>query len=138
MEDKNLELINNELIALIRRASLDRKHGGLDRSTYTLLQHLSIHQPLGVKALADDFRLDISTLSRQTSVLESKGYVVRLPDPQDGRSSNFQITKLGAEKLSEAKKVRLERYELLLADWTTEERQTFGTLLARLNRTHLE
>jgi DNA-binding MarR family transcriptional regulator len=138
MEDKNLEFINNELMTLIRRSSLDKKLGGLDRSTYTLLGHLSIHESIGVKALAEHFGLDISTISRQASVMEAKGYVVRLPDSQDGRSSYFQITELGAEKLMEAKKARLDRYEQLFEVWSAEECQTFGTLLARLNRTLLE
>jgi len=138
MEDKNLEFINDELLSLIRRASLDKKPGGLDRSNYTLLNHLSVHERIGVKALAEDLCLDISTISRQTSVLESKGYVVRQPDPQDGRSSYFQITEQGEQVLHEAKKVRLGRYEQLFKEWSPEECQTFGALLARLNRTLLE
>lgn len=95
--DKNLETLNHELITLIRLGSLDKKHGGLDRSSYTLLHHLSNHDKVGVKALAEEFGLDTSTISRQTSVLEAKDYVVKVPDPQDGRSSYFQITALGAQ-----------------------------------------
>ncbi|WJH33796.1 MarR family transcriptional regulator [Paenibacillus sp. CC-CFT747] len=60
----------------------------MDRSSYTLLTQLSQKGgPAGVKALADEFRLDVSTVSRQTTLLEAKGYVKRVPDPEDGRSS---------------------------------------------------
>lgn len=138
MEEKDLELIDYELVVLIRRSSLDKELGGLDRSTYTLLTQLSMNEPIGVKALANEFHLDISTISRQTSVLEAKGYVQRLPDPTDGRSSYFQVTKEGIRKLMEAKKVRIARYTHLTKDWTDEERQKFGELLARLNRTFIE
>ncbi|WP_233476302.1 MarR family winged helix-turn-helix transcriptional regulator [Paenibacillus sonchi] len=133
-DDKNLESLNNELMTLIRRSSLDKKHGGLDRSTYTLLYHLAHHEKVGVKALAEEFGLDTSTISRQTSVLEAKGYAVRVPDPMDGRSSYFEITLLGTRKLEEARNIRLERYGEIFADWSPEDCHTFSGLLARLNR----
>ncbi|MDT3425711.1 DNA-binding MarR family transcriptional regulator [Paenibacillus forsythiae] len=135
MEDKNLDLISNEMMTLIRRASLDKKHGGLDRSSYTLLYHLSNRGNIGVKALAEELGLDTSTISRQTSVLESKRYLERIPDPQDGRSSYFQITELGSRKLDEARKIRLDRYGQIFEDWSPQECRTFGDMLARLNRT---
>jgi DNA-binding MarR family transcriptional regulator len=132
--DKNLETLNHELITLIRLGSLDKKHGGLDRSSYTLLHHLSNHNKVGVKALAEEFGLDTSTISRQTSVLEAKDYVVKVPDPQDGRSSYFQITALGAQTFAEARDIRLQRYEQIFEDWSPVDCQTFSGLLARLNR----
>lgn len=133
-DDKDLESLNHELITLIRHGSLDKKHGGLDRSSYTLLHHLSNHDKVGVKALAEEFGLDTSTISRQTSVLESKGYVERVPDPQDGRSSYFQLTDLGLQKFAEARDIRLQRYEQIFADWSPGDCHTFSGLLARLNR----
>ncbi|MEC0227259.1 MarR family winged helix-turn-helix transcriptional regulator [Paenibacillus alba] len=138
MKTEDLELLDYELVVLIRRTSLDKELGGLDRSTYTLLTQLSKSGPVGVKALASEFRLDISTISRQTTVLEAKGYIRRLPDPMDGRSSNFEVTEEGMYRVMEAKKARLARHAQLFKDWTDEERQTFGALLARLNRTFIE
>lgn len=132
--DKKLETLNHELITLIRLGSLDKKHGGLDRSSYTLLHHLSNHDKVGVKALAEEFGLDTSTISRQTSVLEAKDYVVKVPDPQDGRSSYFQITALGEQTFAEARDIRLQRYEQIFEDWSAGDCQTFSGLLARLNR----
>ncbi|WP_379156581.1 MarR family winged helix-turn-helix transcriptional regulator [Paenibacillus sp. sgz5001063] len=134
MDDKNLESLNHEMMTLIRRSSLDKKHGGLDRSTYTLLDHLANHKKVGVKALAEVLGLDTSTISRQTSVLESKGYAVRVPDPHDGRSSYFDITQLGTRKLEEARNIRLKRYGEIFEDWSPEDCQTFSALLARLNQ----
>ncbi|ETT77007.1 regulatory protein MarR [Paenibacillus sp. FSL R7-277] len=134
-KDKHLEALNQELITLIRLGSLDKKHGGLDRSSYTLLHHLSIHDKVGVKALAEQFGLDTSTISRQTSVLEAKNYVERVPDPQDGRSSYFQLTALGAQTFAEARDIRLARYGEIFGDWSPEDCGLFSGLLARLNRT---
>ncbi|CAG7598388.1 hypothetical protein PAESOLCIP111_00221 [Paenibacillus solanacearum] len=139
MNKNDLERIDYELVVLIRRSSLDKELGGLDRSSYTLLTELSKDGgPTSVKALADEFRLDISTISRQTAVLEAKGYVRRLPNAADGRSSYFQVTEEGMRKLSDAQQARLARHAQLFKDWTDEERRQFGELLARLNRTFVE
>lgn len=134
MDEKNLDALNNELMTLIRRSALDKKHGGLDRSSYTLLNYLSSHERTGVKTLAEELGLDTSTISRQTAVLESKNYVVRIPDPQDGRSSYFQITELGAQTLATARQLRLQRYEQIFEDWSPEECHMFRAMLSKLNR----
>lgn len=133
MDEKNLDALNNELMTLIRRSTLDKKHGGLDRSSYTLLNYLSSHERTGVKTLAEELGLDTSTISRQAAVLESKNYVVRIPDPQDGRSSYFQLTELGAQTLETARQLRLQRYEQIFEDWSPEECQMFRAMLSKLN-----
>ncbi|MNW04378.1 MarR family protein [compost metagenome] len=87
--------------------------------------------------MADEFRLDISTVSRQTAALEQKGYVSRVPDPLDGRAYFLQITDAGLSELNENKKARLDRISNLLKSWPEEEQQQFGQLLLKFNRTFL-
>lgn len=92
-QDDTLGRIEYEIAILVRRATLtSKKLGGMDRSAYLLLRQLNEHGPVGVKTLADEFHLDISTVSRQAAALASKGYVERLSDPADGRATNFKIT----------------------------------------------
>lgn len=134
MDEQALDIIEVELAILYRRIS-NRKHGNLDRSAYLLLHQISVYGAAGVKALADEFHLDVSTVSRQTAALEQKGYVFRTPDPTDGRAYSLQITELGKRELIESKKARTERIARLIRDWTDEEKQIFGELLTRLNRT---
>lgn len=134
MDEKNLESLNNEMMTLIRRSTTDKKLGGLDRSSYTLLYHLLGYPQLGVKALAELLGLDSSTISRQTAVLEEKSYVERVPDQQDGRASNFRITGLGREKLEQARTLRLKRYGELFEEWSAEDCRIFTEMLSRLNR----
>lgn len=64
--------------------------------------------------------------------------MVKVPDPQDGRSSYFQITALGAQTFAEARDIRLQRYEQIFEDWSPGDCQTFSGLLARLNRKLLQ
>jgi DNA-binding MarR family transcriptional regulator len=138
MSKSALETIELEVAILIRRSvSSSRKYGNLDRSAYLLLQQIASHGQAGVKALADEFHLDISTVSRQAAALEHKSLAVKVPDPSDGRAYSYQITETGLNELKEYRQARLALYEELLREWTDEEREVFGMLLSRLNRTFL-
>lgn len=138
MDPRSLETIELELAILVRHINSiasDKKIGTLDRSAYLLLHQISAHGSAGVKALADEFRLDISTVSRQAAALEQKGYIYRTPDPQDRRSFSLQITDMGAKELDESKRARLARVTEKLKDWSDEDCHTFGKLLTKFNRT---
>lgn len=133
-----LGFIEYEIALLIRRTEFYRASDpiivSMDRSAYLLLRKMETRGPVGVKVLAEEFQLDISTVSRQAAALEAKGLVQRLSNPADGRGILFQITSLGHTQLAEVRQARLEKYAELLEDWSTEDRQKFGELLARFNR----
>jgi DNA-binding MarR family transcriptional regulator len=138
MDEHSLKSIELEMAILVRRITSitsDKKIENLDRSAYLLLHQISAHGSAGVKALAEEFHLDISTVSRQASALEQKDYVYRIPDPLDKRAYSFQITHLGAEKLIAYKQARSAILMELLKDWSDEECHTFGQLLNKFNRT---
>jgi DNA-binding MarR family transcriptional regulator len=135
MKENALETIDLELAVLLRRVtSASRKIGHLDRSAYLLLYRIISQGPAGVKILADEFQLDISTISRQTAALEQKGYVYRIQDPQDGRAYTLQITELGKKEFDEHQMARCERIGQVIKDWTDEESQLFGQLLRKYNQ----
>ncbi|MET3211615.1 UNVERIFIED_CONTAM: DNA-binding MarR family transcriptional regulator [Paenibacillus sp. PvR008] len=140
--NKAVELIEYELTTFIRRAvyidQSEHKIGTLERATYLLLRQLMEYGPTRVKTLADMFLLDISTVSRQTAALETKGLIRRLSDPSDGRVSLFEISELGKKLLLKDKKMRVARYCEMLESWTNEEQEKFGELLVRLNKTYIE
>lgn len=141
MDDKSLETIELEMAVLYRRittVTASRKNGNLDRSAYLLLHRIGVHGAIGVKSLADEFQLDISTVSRQAAALEQKGYVRRIPDPADRRAFFMEITELGAKEYADYKTSRLARIRELLADWPEEETETFAVLLQKFNRALLK
>lgn len=139
MKEHSLDTIDIELAVLLRRftsmATKNTHH--LDRSAYLLLNQILEHGPAGVKALAEEFQLDISTVSRQAAALEQKKYVYRIPDPLDRRAYSFQITDLGVKEYREYKQFRLHKIEDILTGWSEEERRLFGTLLRKFNRSFL-
>jgi DNA-binding MarR family transcriptional regulator len=100
---------------------------------YLLLRQLDEFGPARVKELAEAFKLDISTLSRQAAALENKQLISRSSDPSDGRVSLFDITARGKRMLQSDKQMRLERYHSMLKKWSSEEKELFGKLLMRMN-----
>lgn len=141
MKEHSLENLELELAILYRRITSITSHhklGALDRSAYLLLHQIFSHGSAGVKALADEFKLDISTVSRQASALEQKGYIYKIPNPKDGRSYSFQITELGIKEYTDSKQARLKRVKEVLDNWSAEECQSFGQLLKKFNYSVLE
>ncbi|MEH7013146.1 MarR family transcriptional regulator [Neobacillus niacini] len=132
MNEHLLEIIELELAILIRRTTT-KKTGKLERSAYLLLHQINYHGAAGVKALAEEFDLDISTVSRQAAALEQKGYVNRVPDPVDGRAYTFQITDIGIKELLEEKQNRKARVGEVVKNWSDKEKQVFGELLKKFN-----
>ncbi len=136
--EKNLnEKIILELATLVRymtSVTTYKNDSNLDRSAYLLLNHIVSHGPTGVKALAEEFGLNVSTVSRQSAALEQKGYLLRVPDPVDGRAFSFQITAVGKKELKHYRQVRRARIDEIFRDWSVEERETFGELLGKFNR----
>jgi DNA-binding MarR family transcriptional regulator len=137
MDEHSLEMIELELAILIRRTtsiSNNKKFGNLDRSAYLILRRIKSKGAVGVKVLAEEFKLDISTVSRQAAALEHKGYLYRIPDPLDGRAYTLQLTEQGTNELFDYKQARLKRITELLEDWSDEERKLFGILLEKFNQ----
>lgn len=136
MDKRPLETIELEMAVLSRRLtsiSTYKKYGILENSAYLLLHQIATNGSAGVKALADDFHLDISTISRQASALEQKGYLFRVPDPLDGRAYTLQISELGSDMLKKDTDIRRDKFLQLLEDWSEDDRERFGQLLQKLN-----
>jgi DNA-binding MarR family transcriptional regulator len=141
MYEESLEELEIELSILIRRVthtSSHKKNGNLDRSAYLLLHEIVTKGPAGVKSLATEFQLDVSTVSRQAAALEQKGYLFRIPDETDGRAYTLEITEIGLEEFKKEKKFRKNRVAEVIKIWTEEERETFAKLLKKYNQSAMD
>ena len=93
----------------------------IQRETYTLTELTAISN------------LDKSTLSRQVSVLVSKGWVIK-ENRNDKRSTYLSLSK-EALKLTQVLSTELEEIiDLILKGWPNDEKQLFLILLGRMNR----
>ena len=134
--EHSLETIQFELATLVRyitSVSPDKRNSDLDRSGYLLLHNISFRGSAGVKTLANEYHLDISTVSRQAAALEAKGYVYKIPDPMDKRAYFYEITESGTKELGKYRAERVNNLKKLLNGWSDEERQQLGELLKKFN-----
>ncbi|CAI7976711.1 MULTISPECIES: MarR family winged helix-turn-helix transcriptional regulator [Parafrankia] len=96
-----------------------------------LISHLAAGGPMRLGALATSVQSDPSTVSRQIAALVRTGYVERRADPDDGRAVVLYVTEAGEQVYRDHLQVRNERYQGMLARWSSEDLVTFATMLRR-------
>jgi DNA-binding MarR family transcriptional regulator len=129
--------VSGQLIRLLRL--MDRKQAqyqaehpdAVERATYFLLVHLVKGGPQRSGALAEAVHSDPSTISRQIAHLVRLGLVERMADPEDRRATLLTATDEGRRVFEENRRMRIERFAGMLADWSVDDRRRFAELLAR-------
>ena len=97
-------VLGDDLIRVVKllhhvRQQAPRQHPQVDPMAYPLLFNLKV-APMRVSALAEVLHSDVSTVSRQVSTLVDLGFVVRGPDPDDGRAQALSLTDEGSALLT--------------------------------------
>ena len=129
-----LSLIEYDIALLVRlTTAYSPRLGSLDRSEYLLLSELDEHGPIAINEIAEKLLLNLSTASRQISALETKKYIKRFPNHQNGRISLVEITQEGEEVLNKVREARYSVYTEILHDWSHEELKDLEANLSRLN-----
>jgi DNA-binding MarR family transcriptional regulator len=107
---------------------------GSPRAGLSLLMEMRHRGELCIGELRGLLGVGPSVVSRHVADLEARGWVERVPNPQDGRSWYLRVTPEGERAVEES----LTRAGHLLAatldDWTDEEIAELSGLLARLRR----
>lgn len=112
---------------LRRRAGIDHVPGGTPA-----LGAIKRIGPARVSDVAVELQVDLSVASRQVQALEAEGYVDRVPDPADRRSSVVCLSAAGEEKLRLVHQRIIEALNEALAAWSPEEIQALVDGLLRL------
>lgn len=130
----NIEHIEYEQMLLSRFTVAQHRNGqGLDRSVYLLLSRIDGHGPLSISELSQNFRLDASTLQRQTTVAIREGLLERILDPQGSAARKFALTPHGQTRLREVRQYSVNSLEGIMAGWPDEDVRTFAELMHRFN-----
>lgn len=95
--------------------------------------HLIRHNPGITQAgVREQLKIDKGAAARRAASLEAKGYLIRRPNPDDGRSQMLYATQK-AEKLKNSKAyIEGVFYEWLLAELPEEEKEAFCKTLDTL------
>ena len=136
--DSSAKQIEQQMTVLLRRVQrihLVTSTGDvqLERSAYGIMCQLADEGAQRLGSLAHAFGLDPSTITRQVQALEEAGLAARRTDPSDRRASILDLSEEGREVLERTRAHRRERLEIVLSDWSDEERAEFGRLLGRFN-----
>ncbi|MFF2119468.1 MarR family winged helix-turn-helix transcriptional regulator [Kitasatospora sp. NPDC058184] len=93
-----------------------RDRHGIVTSQFEFLRHLRDHPRARVADLAAEFAVGIGSTSKGVDRLERQGWVARVPNPSDRRSSLLELTDDGRELVDAAEGTFTERLAELTAD----------------------
>lgn len=118
-------------LMMARERQLPRMHERVDSLTQPLVFKLA-DGPLRVSELADLTHSELSTVSRHVSNLERCGFVVKLPDPADGRAAQVSLTEVGRQTVARARAANAQRMSQILRGWDDPQVSLLTRLLNRL------
>lgn len=104
----------------------------IDPGSFWLLRILAGDGPVRVTELAAAAGLDASTVSRHLTALHRAGLVERVPDPDDRRARQVQVSGTGRLALDEGLAQRRALLERSLSDWSDDEVEQLHTMITRM------
>lgn len=132
--ERRIADIEYEQMLLSRFTVAQHRAGdGLDRSVYLLMSRIATQGPMSISELSMAFRLDASTLQRQTTVAVRDGFLERILDPAGSAARKFSLTTLGETRLREVSEHSVSALERILADWPDADVNKFAELMHRFN-----
>jgi DNA-binding MarR family transcriptional regulator len=124
-----LPLLNRLVAAEVRREAGEET----TMPQFRVLAHLAA-APLTLSALAKKRRVSLQAMSELVQVLVARGWVERLPDPNDRRQALLQLTDHGRSHYERAQTHTLQRLVPLLAQLNGEELAAVRVALPALHR----
>ena len=108
------------------------KEEGIGTAEFDFI-HLVRHNPgITQTQVRESLKIDKGAAARRAASLEAKGYLIRKPNPEDGRSQLLYATPK-AEQLKNSKAhIEALFYEWLLAELPEEEKKSFSETLGKL------
>jgi MarR family multiple antibiotic resistance transcriptional regulator len=110
-----------------------RDRHGIVMSQFEFLYHLRIYPHARVGDIASTFAIGVGATSKATDRLEKLGWVQRLANPADRRSSLLVLTEAGERLLDQAQRTCEERLNELI-DVGPEQLTAVANTLARIRR----
>jgi DNA-binding MarR family transcriptional regulator len=97
-QPKLADLVRKYTSAVLRHAAATAKRMSLEASELAALEHMQAAGPLTQKRLGERLSISPGAVTAMIDRLESRGYVERIPNPEDRRSALVLITKAGVEE----------------------------------------
>jgi DNA-binding MarR family transcriptional regulator len=112
-----------------------RTEHGIVAAQFEFLRYLRDHPRARVADVAANFAAGVGAISKGADRLQAAGWVQRLPNPADGRSSLLSLTPSGTELLAAAESTFDDHLAALVGPaLTADEVDAAGAALAALRR----
>lgn len=139
LDDEQQELWQNLLTVMIALpAALDRqlqRDSDISNFEYGVLARMSMaaHDTKRLSELARDCDSTLPRMSKLIDRFETRGWVARRADPDDGRYTLGTLTDAGRRKLADSAPAHVAQVRRLVFDpLTTAQRRQFGAALAKV------
>ncbi|MFF5502610.1 MarR family winged helix-turn-helix transcriptional regulator [Streptomyces roseolus] len=119
-------------IGAVKRGVARVLPGDCQGGAAAVLAMLKHHGDMRTSRLAELMAVDMSVCSRHVAHTVERGWVERLPDPDDGRSRILRLSPEGFAMLTELDRRVTEAFTRYLAEWSDDDVALLTTLLARL------
>ena len=128
-QPKLADLVREYTSAVLRHAAATAKRMSLETSELAALEHLQAAGPMTQKRLVERLSMSPGAVTAMIDRLESRGYVERIPNPEDRRSALVLITKAGLEELLRHLWPYIEDMKGLEEGFSEEERAVIARFL---------
>ena len=108
--------------------------GGLSHGLRSAMAVIDKRGPLRLSDLAQLEGVSAPSMTRTVAELEARGYVVRSPDPDDGRAVLIAAAEAGAAAIRDARASRAELVAELLQNLDEKDAATISAALPALER----
>ncbi|GGR42587.1 MarR family winged helix-turn-helix transcriptional regulator [Streptomyces roseolus] len=119
-------------IGAVKRGVARVLPGDCQGGAAAVLATLKHHGDMRTSRLAELMAVDMSVCSRHVAHTAARGWVERLPDPDDGRSRILRLSPEGLAMLTELDRRVTEAFTRYLTEWSDDDVALLTTLLARL------
>lgn len=134
------EGLGRALDSLVRLASSRRLHqrqasaagAEVSQQGFRLLRMVVEAGEITPTELARHTDMDPAVVTRQSSLLEAEGLIVRTPHGRDGRVTTLSATADGIETVRRMRKVLNRHMQMALASWDAADVETLADLMGRL------
>jgi DNA-binding MarR family transcriptional regulator len=103
----------------------------VESATHLLLHTVAAEGPMRASALATSVHSDLSTVSRQVTVLVGRGLLERRADQLDGRACLLAVTDAGRTAIAEHERGRQAFFDEVLTGWGAQELRQFAEQMGR-------
>ena len=109
-----------------------RKEEGIGTAEFDVIHFIRHNPGVTQTKMLETLKIDKGAAAKRVASLENKGYLIRKPNPDDGRSQLLYATEKAEDLKNSKAQIETIFYEWLLEDLSAEEKEAFCKTLDQL------